>query len=77
MNKGFEYAGKRYVWKGKQLYRMPFNSGVRFFGVLKCKKWLDKGYILGSQRKSFSQLQSMTTDVDWLLPIEQHKDTPF
>ena len=75
--KGFEYAEKRYVWYKKELYRMPFASGLRFFGVLKCAQWLDKGYILGSQRKSFSQLESMTIDVDWTLQIEKHEDTPF
>lgn len=77
MNKGFEYANKRYVWHKKELYRMPFNSGFRYFGVLKCAKWVDKGYILGSQRKSFAQLKSMTVDVEWQLPIEKHVDTPF
>jgi len=77
MNKGFYYANKKYIWHKKELYRMPFESGVRYFGVLKCAKWKDKGYILGSQRKSFRQLQAITVDVDYNLPIEEHLDTPF
>lgn len=77
MNKGFEYNGKRYVWHKKELYRLPFESNKRFFGWLKCAKWLDKGFILGSQRKSFSQLQAITVDVEWSIPNEHNPDTPF
>jgi len=77
MNKGFEYNGKKYIWHKKELYRLPFESHKRYFGVLKCAKWQDKGFMLGMQRKSFRQLESMTVDVGWSLPIVTHKDTPF
>jgi len=58
MNNGFDYMGKRYLWKNKELYRLPFQSDLNFYGVKKCTKWKD-GYILGSQRKSLAQLKGM------------------
>ena len=60
--KGFEYMGKTYVWHKKELYRLPYLSNMRSFGLLKCKKW-NEGYILGSVRKSKNQLKAMNTDI--------------
>jgi hypothetical protein len=76
MSKGFHYMGKCYVWHKKELYRLPFESNLKFYGVKKCAKWND-GYYLGSHRKSLSQLQSMTVDVDELINIVEDKDCPF
>jgi len=69
--------GKKYSWVKKELYRMPFQVGLRFYGVKKCAKWSDKGYFLGSHRKSFDQLKTMTVDVDYRVELNQHKDCPF
>ena len=75
--KGFEYMGKKYVWHKKDLYRLPFQSGMNFYGILKCKKWTDRGYLLGAHRKSFSQLESMTVDVEHYEIEKSTADTPF
>ena len=75
--KGFEYQGKKYLWHKKELYRLPFERNLRFYQLKKVAKWSDRGYILGSSRKSFGQLKIMTVDVSWTLPVEEHFDTPF
>jgi hypothetical protein len=74
--KGFNYLGKVYIWHEKELYRLPFESHQRYFGLLKCTKWND-GYILGSVRKSINQLRSMTKDIESDFVFEQHDDMPF
>jgi hypothetical protein len=61
--KGFSYSGKTYVWREGELYRLPYTAHLRSFGLLKCKRWND-GYILGEDRKSGSQLQAMTTEIE-------------
>ena len=74
--KGFEYLGKKYIWHKKELYRLPFTASFRSYGLLKCKKWKD-GYILGESRKSLSQLQAMTTDIESDFVFIKDKDCPF
>ena len=74
--KGFEYLGKKYVWHENEIYRLPYTSNLRSYGILKCKKW-NNGYILGDKRKSGSQLQSMTTDVESDFVFIKDKDCPF
>jgi len=75
--KGFAYMGKMYVWKKKELYRMPYESNQRFYGMIKCAKWGERGYYLGRYPKSFAQLEAMTTDVDFTIEDEAHEDCPF
>jgi hypothetical protein len=61
--KGFYYLGKTYIFKGADLFRLPFMSHLRFYGVYKCKKWKD-GFILGDKRKSKGQIEAMLTDIE-------------
>lgn len=75
--KGFNYLGKTYVWNKGDLYRLPYNVGYKYFGLLKCAKWLNKGLYIGSERKSFKQLQSMTTDIESSFIFHSSTDTPF
>ena len=77
MNKGFEYQGKQYLWRNKELYRLPFERNLRYYQLKKVAKWGNRGYVLGSNRKSFGQLKKMTADVPWCFPVEEHFDTPF
>lgn len=74
--KGFQYLKKIYIWHENDLYRLPFTSNLRNYGLLKCKKWKD-GYILGESRKSLAQLQSMTTDIESDFVFIKDKDCPF
>lgn len=76
MNKGFSYMGKCYLWKNKELYRLPFQSRFNFYGVKKCTKWKD-GYLLGGQRKSLAQLEAMTVSVDYDIDLNVSSDCPF
>lgn len=76
MSKGFHYMGKTYVWYKKELYRLPFESNLHFYGVKKCAKWKD-GYYLGASKKSLNQLLSMTVDVDGAVKIVEDKNCPF
>lgn len=60
--KGFNYLGKPYVLKDGELYRLPFTSHNRYFGIKKCKR-KDKFFILGNGvRKSFCQVVSMAVE---------------
>lgn len=74
--KGFEYLEKKYVWHENELYRLPYTSKLRSYGLLKCAKWKD-GCILGESRKSGSQLQAMTTEIESDFIFIKHKDCPF
>ena len=69
--------GKVYVWKRKELYRMPYESNSRFYGMIKCARWGERGYYLGRYPKSFAQLEAMTTDVDVTIEDVPHEDCPF
>lgn len=69
--------GKTYVWHKKELYRLPYRIGLKYFGQIKCKKWSCRGYYLGPHRKSWSQLESMTVDIEEDVSFVDHPDTPF
>jgi hypothetical protein len=74
--KGFHYLGKTYIFKGADLFRLPFESRLRFYGVHKCKKWKD-GFILGDKRKSKAQILAMLTDIETDFNFVEEKDCPF
>ena len=74
--KGFRYLGKTYIFKEADLFRLPFESNLRFYGIHKCKKWKD-GFILGDKRKSKSQILSMLTDIETDFKFIEEKDCPF
>lgn len=75
MKYGFDYMGRTYAWHKKELYRLPFQIGLTFYGVKKCAKWKD-GFYLGSQRKSRSQLEAMTNKRIEFEFVES-EDVPF
>lgn len=82
MNKGFEYSGKNYISIENELHRMPYSKNNRFYGAKKCAKWIDEsgkhlGFFLGKDRKSISQINSMLHEVDYSLPIDFIRETPF
>lgn len=75
--KGFHYLGKTYIFKEADLFRLPFESHLRYYGVKKCKRWKD-GFILGNGiRKSKSQILSMLTDIESNFKFIEEKDCPF
>ena len=74
---GFEYNGKIYGWKNKELYRLPQMIGDRFYSKIKCAKWGDKGYYLGADRKSHKQLKAMTYYINHEEEVIDHHDCPF
>jgi hypothetical protein len=75
--KGFTYLNKPYGWHEDQLYKLPYNNGKRWYNLLKCAKWKDKGFIVGNGvKKSFGQLYEMTHDIDFEIK-KTHPDTPF
>lgn len=76
IKQGFQYQNKIYIWHKKELYRLPFQVNCNFFGLLKCKSWND-GYIIGSQRKSMSQLQGMTTEIISDFEFIESDNLPF
>lgn len=69
--------GKVYAWKDKKLFRLPYCSNLKWYGLIECAKWSDKGYFLGKHMKSFSQLKAMTTNIDIVIQEHKHRDTPF
>jgi hypothetical protein len=73
---GFFYDEKLYGWNKKKLYRLPQMIGTRFYGLKECAPWKD-GFILGANRKSASQLKSMTVVINEEIQIVQGDDLPF
>ena len=73
---GFQYQNKVYIWHEKELYRLPYNVNLSYYGLLKCTKWND-GYIIGSQRKSLKQLQGMTSDIKIDFEFIKSNHLPF
>jgi hypothetical protein len=75
--KGFTCFDKPYGWHENQLYKLPYNNGKRWYNLLKCAKWKDKGFIVGiGVKKSFRQLKVMTHNIDFEIK-KMHSDTPF
>jgi hypothetical protein len=74
--KGFMYLGKTYIFNGADLFRLPFESHLRFYGIHKCKRWKD-GFILGDKRKSKAQILAMLTDIETDFNFVEEKDCPF
>jgi len=75
--KGFHYLGKIYIFKETDLFRLPFESHLRFYGINKCKRWKD-GFILGNGiRKSKGQILSMLSDIKTDFKFIEEKDCPF
>lgn len=74
--KGFQYLGKTYIFKEGDLFRLPFESHLRFFGIHKCKKWKD-GFILGDKRKSKAQILAMLSDIESNFKFIEEKDCAF
>lgn len=78
---GFKYMGKVYVWKDKELIRMPFESGKMCFGKKKVAKWIVNGkhygFVLGNIKKSFSQLEFMTEVINYENNEFEINDMPF
>jgi len=74
---GFEYKGFLYGWKDKELFRLPTTKGMRTYGLLPLKKWNDKGYYIGRDRKSFSQIETMTNFINFEYQKIKDKDVPF
>jgi len=74
---GFRFDAKLYGWKNKELYRLPQIIGTRFYPLKKCGKWSDKGYYLGSKRKSHTQLLSMTCFINFETEQIKDSDVPF
>jgi hypothetical protein len=73
---GFYFEGKIYGWSGKKLHRLPQMIGTRFYPLKECATY-DKGVFLGSKRKSFDQLESMTVVIDKEVSVIKDKDVPF
>ena len=74
--KGFVYSGKTYVLYRNELYRLPYQSGFKFFGLLKCKPWKD-GYILGDARKSGGQIKGMLGNIYSDFEFVELQNEPF
>jgi hypothetical protein len=74
---GFKYKNVLYGWLNKKLYRMPQNIGKRFYPLLEVKKWENKGYRVGRDKKSFKQLEYMTVFINHEVQEIKSKDLPF
>lgn len=76
-----KYQGKVYVRDGEDLYRLPFQSNLKFYGQKAVAKWrindVHVGFILGSARKSFDQLDAMTEPYDCELKFYSTDVVPF
>jgi len=80
-NNAIKYGNKVYVRDGVDLYRLPFESNAKHYGQKAVAKWvvndIHLGFILGSARKSFDQLNEMTEPYNCELKFYVADATPF
>lgn len=78
---GFYYKDIRFAWKNKELYRLPFSSGTKTYGLKKLNQIMignKVGYRILTDKRTITQLQAITTKVDWKINlISDKKDLPF
>jgi hypothetical protein len=80
IKKGFYYKGQLYGWWRKKLYRLPNFRNLKVLPLkeLKLQKIGNKkGYLVGGDRKSFAQLEVITTDIDYIYDQKKDENTPF
>lgn len=74
---GLLYNGFLYGWNNKELFRLPCTKNLKSYSILKLKKWSDKGYHVGRDKKSFAQLKDMTIFINYEYQEIKDKDLPF
>jgi hypothetical protein len=78
--KGFYYDGLLYGWKDNKLYRLPKFKGKRMLPLkeLKPMKVGNKvGYSFNGRKKSITQLEAITTDINYIYEKIIHEDCTF
>jgi len=75
---GFYYKNRLYVWFEKKLYRYPFSSFGRYFGLKEIKP-VNGNYRVCRDWVSKSKLQSLTTivKVESVSVLNDKKHLPF
>ena len=77
IHKGFNYSRKTYIWKNGELYRLPFSSVGRTYGLKKVTQ-KNSFFVIGNGvRKSMSQVLGMTIDIEVDFTFPESKDVPF
>ena len=73
---GFEINGISYGWHDKKLYRLPFKSGLRWYGLKEItrKEW---GYTVGRKKIGINRLKQMTHEIDITIKIVSDNSMPF
>lgn len=64
---GFEFDGFLYGWNNKDLYRLPSNSGNKFYGIKKLdviKVGSGLGYRIKREKLSINQIKLLTVAID-------------
>ena len=75
---GFLFKGVRYGWSKKQLYRLPFESEKRTYGLKKINPIRQgKVYNLRKIQKTIAHLELMTIEVNYDVDIVTSLDCPF
>lgn len=65
---GFEYHGIFFCWKNKELFRMPFNRGLRYYSKRKLKPTIRNtsiGYVIDGDFKSLNTLKDLTEKIEY------------
>ena len=78
---GFEYKKVRYVWKNKNLFRLPYindnNKSYKFMAVPKYCFKTAIVYNIQRNKITINKLQKMTKKVNWSQGFINDKDCPF
>ena len=67
---GFKYFDKTYCWKNKKLYRMPFNSMLRWHSIRELKQiknGVTIGYCIDRKFKSLKALKELTYEINYAI----------
>jgi hypothetical protein len=77
---GFEFRGIKYAFHKKQLYRLPFQSGFRYYG-LKVIQQISvgnlPGYRCAREKLSINKIKGLLKQVDWKVEEPTRECLPF
>lgn len=77
---GFEYLGVKYGWYKKDLYRLPFESKLRYYGLKLIKPiYIGSTMCYNLQRKKITlkRIKLLTEKVNYNVEIVKDNDVPF
>lgn len=77
---GFVYKDVRYVWKCKNLYRLPYVNNNKSYGFMEVPKYCFKTtivYNIQRNKITINKLKQITKKINWSCDFINYKNCPF